>query len=396
MPISINEFLPTLYTGKAQSSVKLSADGTGVESVGGGFFARHVGLYKKPTAEENNAGRRAFYESIVGKFHCQGAILDQLRQDLGIDAEGASTGGARLSVRDAHEILARVQKATDLELVKAVEAKEAPRVNAKERRDFYESIRKSGHCRGAILSHVTERLGLNDPAVVQTKLSEADKSAIRSYVDEAFANFTARENLYKQLVRDGLCQGDIGKDIRRELGLDDSEGMLEPLTPERKEEVIALAKAKSAPIHAGHIAALGLPSEDALASLVAPARLPECKALLANVGATPKQLTEITRAINEFSIAQEHESWSTEVDGALRELLEKFGKKHDPAKAARELMDAFCAALSEKAAAASSTTAMRARMMTLRSSSKWSQKVTRPSFLLLSVPFRAFQGRWSR
>ena len=325
MPISLDTFQRTLDTGKVQSFVKLSTDGADVKTVGGGFFARHFGLYKKPTAEENNAVRREFYESIVDKYHCQGAILDQLRQDLGIDAEGASTGGERLSVRDAQEILARVQKATDLERVKAAEAKEAPRVNEKERRAFYESIRKSGHCRGAILSHVTERLGLNNPAVVQTKLSEADKSAIRSYADEAFANFTARENLYKQLVRDGLCQGDIGKNVRAMLDLDDSEGMLKPLTPELKESIIAFAKEQSAPIHAGHIAALGLPSEDALARLVAPARLPECKALLANVGATPKQLTEITRAINEFSIAQEHESWSTEVDGALRDLSAAVG-----------------------------------------------------------------------
>ena len=35
--------------------------------------------------------------------------------------------------------------------------------------------------------------------------------------------------------------------------------------------------------------------------------------------------------------------------GALRELFEKMGKKNDPAKAARELMDAFRAALTEKA-----------------------------------------------
>ena len=38
--------------------------------------------------------------------------------------------------------------------------------------------------------------------------------------------------------------------------------------------------------------------------------------------------------------------------GAFRELFEKFGKKDDPAAVARELMDAFRAALTEKAAAA--------------------------------------------
>ena len=35
--------------------------------------------------------------------------------------------------------------------------------------------------------------------------------------------------------------------------------------------------------------------------------------------------------------------------GALKELFDTFGKKHDPAKAARELLDAFRAALTEKA-----------------------------------------------
>ena len=38
--------------------------------------------------------------------------------------------------------------------------------------------------------------------------------------------------------------------------------------------------------------------------------------------------------------------------GALAGLFEKFGKKHDPAKAARELMDVFRAELTAKAAAA--------------------------------------------
>ena len=86
MPISLDSFQRTLNTSNAQGFVKLSNDGAGVKSVGGGFFARHFGFYTKPTAEENNAVRRAFYESVANGFHCQGEVLDKLRHDLGIGA----------------------------------------------------------------------------------------------------------------------------------------------------------------------------------------------------------------------------------------------------------------------------------------------------------------------
>ena len=103
MPLSLDTFQRTLESSNVQGFVKLSGDGDAadVTSVGGGFFARHFGLYTKPTAEENNAVRRAFYESLVNGFHCRGAVLDQLRRDLGIAADGSCTGGAGLSVGDA-------------------------------------------------------------------------------------------------------------------------------------------------------------------------------------------------------------------------------------------------------------------------------------------------------
>lgn len=99
MAISLDTFQRTLDTSKLQGFVKLSEDGSGVKSVGGGFFARHFGLYTKPTAEQNNEVRRAFYESVMDTFHCRGEVLDALRRDLGIGADGTSTSGAQLQAR---------------------------------------------------------------------------------------------------------------------------------------------------------------------------------------------------------------------------------------------------------------------------------------------------------
>ena len=112
MPISINDFQSTLEASKLRGFVKLSGEG-GVKSYGGGFFARHFGLYSKPNAEENNAVRRAFYESIMDKYNCRGELLANLRQELGIDENGMSTSGQQLSARQAKEILQHVKAVVD-------------------------------------------------------------------------------------------------------------------------------------------------------------------------------------------------------------------------------------------------------------------------------------------
>ena len=109
MPISLNTFQNTLSTTNLDGFIKLSGDGSSVKSYGDGFFARHFGLYTKPSVEENNAVRRAFYESVTSSIDCRGAVLDALRKDLGIGDDGSCTSGKQLSVREAKSILARVK-----------------------------------------------------------------------------------------------------------------------------------------------------------------------------------------------------------------------------------------------------------------------------------------------
>ncbi len=111
MPISIDSFQRTLDTSKIQGFVKLSDNGTSVKSYGGGFFARHFGLYSKPSVEENNAVRRAFYESVMDTYHCKGEVLTNLRRELGIDENGISASGQQLGVREAKDILQRIKTA---------------------------------------------------------------------------------------------------------------------------------------------------------------------------------------------------------------------------------------------------------------------------------------------
>ena len=111
MPISLNSFQRTLDTSKTQGFVKLSGEGTSVKSYGGGFFARHFGLYSKPSVEENNAVRRAFYESVMNAYQCEGEILATLRRDLGISDDGTSVSGRQLGVSEAKDILQRVKTA---------------------------------------------------------------------------------------------------------------------------------------------------------------------------------------------------------------------------------------------------------------------------------------------
>lgn len=256
MAISLETFQRTLDTSKLQGFVKLSEDGAGVKSVGGGFFARHFGLYTKPTAEQNNEVRRAFYESVVDSFHCRGEVLDVLRHDLGIGEDGTSTSGAKLSVRDAKAILQRVKAA----------------------------------------------------------------------IDELNANAASRNNLYDQLSKDGLCQSDIGMQVRAMLNLDDAERVQEPLSQTDRDAAIAFAKDSSARLHGERLTALGLPTTaEGLANLVAPEKLQDCKAILANTGSTVEQLKGIVRAINDFAIGEEHESWSAQVDDALRQLSAEVG-----------------------------------------------------------------------
>ncbi len=111
MPISLDTFQHTLDTSKIQGFVKLSDEGNTVKSYGGGFFARHFGLYTKPSVEENNAVRRAFYESVMDTYHCEGEVLASLRRDLGINEDGTSVSGRQLGVREAKDILQRVKTA---------------------------------------------------------------------------------------------------------------------------------------------------------------------------------------------------------------------------------------------------------------------------------------------
>ena len=115
MPISLNSFQRTLDTSKTQGFVKLSSEGTSVKSYGGGFFARHFGLYSKPSVEENNAVRRAFYESVMDAYHCKGEVLASLRQELGIGDDGTSVSGKQLGVSEAKDILQRVKTVMDKE-----------------------------------------------------------------------------------------------------------------------------------------------------------------------------------------------------------------------------------------------------------------------------------------
>lgn len=255
MAISLDTFQRTLDTSKLQGFVKLSEDGAGVKSVGGGFFARHFGLYTKPTVAQNNEVRRAFYESVMDTFHCRGEVLDALRHDLGIGEDGTSTSGAQLSVRDAKAILQRVKAATD----------------------------------------------------------------------ELNANAACRNNLYDQLAKDGLCQGEIGTQVRAMLNLDDAERVQEPLSQTDREAAITFAKDSSARIHSERLTALGLPTAENIVNLVAPGKQQDCKAILSNTGSTVAQLNSVVKAINDFAISEEHESWSAQVDDALKLLSAEVG-----------------------------------------------------------------------
>ena len=311
MPISLDTFQRTLDSSHVQGFVKLSGrgDAADVTSVGSGFFARHFGFYTKPTAEENNAVRRAFYESLVDKFHCQGAVLDQLRRDLRIAADGSSTGGARLSVGDAKAIFQRVKAAMDEQ-----------DANVKERKAVLDGLKEKGLVAGNILLNVWAKLGLNKPDVAKTKLSTADARDIRHYAMDAFANFTARDKLYKDLLKDGLCQDEIGAQVRVLLNLDDKDKMLEPLSKQVRDAVTAFARDASAKVHAERLAATRLPPASDLAQFVSPERLRDCKP-----GATMEQITDVVREVNAYSAGKEHETWSAQVDGALKRLSSDVG-----------------------------------------------------------------------
>ncbi len=309
MPISLDTFQRTLDTSKLQGFVKLSEDGTGVKSVGGGFFARHFGLYTKPTAEENNAVRREFYQSVVNTFQCQGEVLDRLRQDLGIDADGNSTSGERLSVGDAKAILGRVKAVADEQSA-----------NVKERKALLDRLGKEGFLQGAIRQLVSDKLGIGNDAVAKTKLESADAHDIRRYAMDLTANRDARTAVYEQLKKQGLCQGDVGKHVRDMLDLDDPEKVLEPLPRNVRETVIEFAKDSSAAVSMERIREMKLPDSVDLEDHVAPKHLHECKMILLDIGATEDQLAKVVKHVNHFSITAEHESWSAEAGSMLAKL----------------------------------------------------------------------------
>ena len=142
---------------------------------------------------------------------------------------------------------------------------------------------------------------------------------------DATTNATVRNNLYKQLEKDGLCQGEIGMQVRAMLNLDNPEQVLEPLSQADRNAAIAFAKDSSARIHAERLTALKLPTAEGLENRVDPEKLQDCKAILANTGSTVEQLGGVARAINDFAIKGEHESWSVQVDDALRQLSSDVG-----------------------------------------------------------------------
>ena len=315
MPISLDTFQHTLDTSKVQGFVKLADGGSAVKSYGGGFFARHFGLYTKPTAEENNAVRRAFYESVVDSLQCRGKVLTDLRRELGIADDGTSTSGKQLSVADAKEILQRV-KSGMAELS----------ANAKERQDVLDSLDQGGFLDGAIRRLVTRDLGIGNPDVVDTKLDNATAREIRNFAMDATTNRTVRNNLLRQLEEEGLCQGEIGAHVRAMLHIDEEEEVLKPLSLSDREAVITLATDATAHLHAEHLTAQKLPTAERLAPTLVPQdKLESCKAILANACASQEDIDSVTREINTSAMQNAHEGWASKVGDALAELSRETG-----------------------------------------------------------------------
>ena len=315
MPISLDTFQHTLDTSKIQGFVKLSEGGDAVKSYGGGFFARHFGLYTKPTAEENNAMRRAFYESMVNSLHCRGQVLADLRSELGIGEDGTSTSGEQLSVADAKKILQRV---------KAGMAEQS--ANAKERQDVLDSLDKGGFLDGAIRRIVTRDLGIGNPDVADTKLNNTTAREIRNFAMDATTNRTVRNNLLKQLEDEGLCQGEIGAYVRSMLHIDDEEEVIKPLSQSDRDAVITLARDASAHLHAERLAAQKLPTAETFDHrLVPPDKLESCKAILANPCASQEEINSVTREINTLAMQNAHEGWASQVGDALAEFSRETG-----------------------------------------------------------------------
>lgn len=315
MPISLDAFQRTLDTSKIQGFVKLSDGGDAVKSYGGGFFARHFGLYTKPAAEENNAVRRAFYESVVDSLHCRGQVLTDLRRDLGIGDDGTSASGKQLSVADAKKILQHVKTAM-AELS----------ANAQERQDVLNSLDRGGFLDGAIRRHVTESLGIGNPDVADTKLDNTTAREIRKFAMDATTNRAVRNNLLTQLENEGLCQGEIGAHVRAMLHIDEEEEVLKPLSQSDRDAVVTLAKDASAHLHAERLAAQKLPTAERVDHrLVSPDKLESCKAILANPCASQEDINSVTREINTFAMQNAHEGWASQVGDALAELSSETG-----------------------------------------------------------------------
>lgn len=315
MPISLDTFQHTLDTSKIQGFVKLSDGGDAVKSYGGGFFARRFGLYTKPTAEENNAVRRTFYESVVNSLQCRGQVLADLRSELGIGEDGTSTSGEQLSVADAKKILQRVK--TGMAELSA---------NAKERQDVLDNLDKGGFLDGAIRRIVTRDLGIGDPDIADTKLDNMTAREIRNFAMDATMNRTVRNNLLKHLEDEGLCQGEIGAQVRAMLHIDDEEEVLKPLSQSDRDAVITLARDASAHLHAERLAAQKLRSAELFDHrLVPPDKLESCKAILANPCASQEEIDSVTREINTFAMQNAHEGWASQVSDALAELSRETG-----------------------------------------------------------------------
>ena len=313
MPISINDFQNTLDASKLRGFVKLSGDGA-VKAYGGGFFARHFGLYSKPSAEENNAVRRAFYESVMDTYNCRGELLAFLRQELGIDENGGSTSGRQLSVRQAQDILQHVKAVVDEQ-----------NANVEERHSLLEDLAKRGFLVGAVRQHIVNSLAIENEEVAGTKLHNDEAQEIRHYAMDAATNFQARQRLFEQLQKDGLCQGEIGPQVRTMLRLNDAQAVLEPLTPKDRRAITEFAKTSSERLHAERLVEHKLPSADEVEKFVLPDKLDFCKAVLANPGASEQEISEVAMHINSATIAKEHDSWANEVKGGLAQLSADMG-----------------------------------------------------------------------
>ena len=103
MPVSLDTLQQALNTAPYDGYIRLSKDKTGIESYNSSFLGRHFHVHA--SRSDNQAVRRAFYNSIITSYKCSDAFRASLRQELGIDSHNHDA----LSVRDAQDILQRVK-----------------------------------------------------------------------------------------------------------------------------------------------------------------------------------------------------------------------------------------------------------------------------------------------